>query len=248
MKPVATGAACRPGRPRPMGTQNAGAGSTKMSPRLPAFRSPDCERATDQPLLLRLGRVAAHRGSAPPACGSSRSALPRPIEALADAAMRWSSRVPVAGWPRSASAAAWPTSRGALGLPVVLVVGVRLGCLNHALLSDRAIRAVGPAARRLDRQRARSPAMAALEDESRNAASRARCAAAGAAAALRCTEWRCRGPRGAAGRYAEPLAAAPQSGARLRSLLKSLTLRWKCPLRMMPSWPCPAAPSSDRLT
>ncbi|HEY0178654.1 MAG TPA: dethiobiotin synthase [Dokdonella sp.] len=31
----------------------------------------------------------------------------------------------------------------ALGLPVVLVVGMRLGCLNHALLSARAIRADG---------------------------------------------------------------------------------------------------------
>ena len=27
----------------------------------------------------------------------------------------------------------------ALGLPVILVVGLRLGCLNHALLSTRAI-------------------------------------------------------------------------------------------------------------
>jgi dethiobiotin synthetase len=31
----------------------------------------------------------------------------------------------------------------ALGLPVVLVVGLRLGCLNHALLSARAIAADG---------------------------------------------------------------------------------------------------------
>jgi dethiobiotin synthetase len=30
-----------------------------------------------------------------------------------------------------------------LGLPVLLVVGVRLGCINHALLSARAIRADG---------------------------------------------------------------------------------------------------------
>jgi dethiobiotin synthetase len=30
-----------------------------------------------------------------------------------------------------------------LGLPVVLVVGVRLGCLNHARLTERAIRADG---------------------------------------------------------------------------------------------------------
>ena len=32
---------------------------------------------------------------------------------------------------------------GALGLPVLLVVGVRLGCLNHALLSADAIRGRG---------------------------------------------------------------------------------------------------------
>ena len=31
----------------------------------------------------------------------------------------------------------------ALGLPVLLVVGLRLGCLNHALLSAQAIRAAG---------------------------------------------------------------------------------------------------------
>jgi dethiobiotin synthetase len=31
----------------------------------------------------------------------------------------------------------------ALGLPVVLVVGMRLGCLNHALLTARAVRASG---------------------------------------------------------------------------------------------------------
>lgn len=34
---------------------------------------------------------------------------------------------------------------GALGLPVVLVVGLRLGCLNHALLTAEAIRASGSA-------------------------------------------------------------------------------------------------------
>jgi dethiobiotin synthetase len=31
----------------------------------------------------------------------------------------------------------------ALGLPVVLVVGMRLGCLNHAVLTARAIQASG---------------------------------------------------------------------------------------------------------
>ena len=43
-----------------------------------------------------------------------------------------------------------------LGLPVLLVVGMRLGCLNHALLSARAIRARGLRARRLGRQPHRS--------------------------------------------------------------------------------------------
>jgi dethiobiotin synthetase len=30
-----------------------------------------------------------------------------------------------------------------LGLPVILVVGMRLGCLSHALLTARAVRAAG---------------------------------------------------------------------------------------------------------
>ena len=51
----------------------------------------------------------------------------------------------------------------ALGLPVVLVVGLRLGCLNHALLSADAIRArglrlVGWVANRID------PSMLATQD------------------------------------------------------------------------------------
>ncbi|MGH8428095.1 MAG: dethiobiotin synthase [Gammaproteobacteria bacterium] len=36
-----------------------------------------------------------------------------------------------------------PALAAALGLPVVLVVGLRLGCLNHALLSAESIRAAG---------------------------------------------------------------------------------------------------------
>jgi dethiobiotin synthetase len=48
------------------------------------------------------------------------------------------------GWrvPLSASATLADVAIG-LGLPVVLVVGLRLGCLNHALLSAEAIRADG---------------------------------------------------------------------------------------------------------
>ncbi len=61
-----------------------------------------------------------------------------------------------------------PTHTGAdlaqaLGLPVLLVVGLRLGCLNHALLSAEAIRArglplAGWVANRID------PAMAAADE------------------------------------------------------------------------------------
>lgn len=61
-----------------------------------------------------------------------------------------------------------PTHTGAdlaqaLGLPVLLVVGLRLGCLNHALLSAEAIRArgltlAGWVANRID------PGMAAADD------------------------------------------------------------------------------------
>ena len=39
-----------------------------------------------------------------------------------------------------------------LALPVIFVVGMRLGCLNHALLTREAIRSCGPAVRRLDRE------------------------------------------------------------------------------------------------
>ena len=51
----------------------------------------------------------------------------------------------------------------AMGLPVVLVVGLRLGCLNHAMLSAQAIRATGAAlagwiANRID------PTMACTEE------------------------------------------------------------------------------------
>ena len=41
---------------------------------------------------------------------------------------------------------------GKLALPVIFVVGMRLGCLNHALLTREAIRSRGSAVRRLDRQ------------------------------------------------------------------------------------------------
>lgn len=70
----------------------------------------------------------------------------------------------VGGWavPFSASLMQADLVR-ALGLPVVLVVGLRLGCLNHALLSARAIaadgcRLAGWVGNRID------PAMARVEE------------------------------------------------------------------------------------
>jgi dethiobiotin synthetase len=50
----------------------------------------------------------------------------------------------VGGWEAPLSASLrQPALVRALGLPVVLVVGLRLGCLNHAILSARAIAADG---------------------------------------------------------------------------------------------------------
>jgi len=50
----------------------------------------------------------------------------------------------VGGWcaPLSAEATVADMALG-LGLPVVMVVGMRLGCLNHALLTEQAMRASG---------------------------------------------------------------------------------------------------------
>jgi dethiobiotin synthetase len=58
----------------------------------------------------------------------------------------------------------------ALGLPVILVVGMRLGCLNHALLTQEAIEArglklAGWIANRVDAQMRRFPEnLATLEN------------------------------------------------------------------------------------
>src|SRR6476469_122039 len=50
----------------------------------------------------------------------------------------------VGGWAAPLSATLTQAELvSALGIPVVLVVGLRLGCLNHAILSDRAIIADG---------------------------------------------------------------------------------------------------------
>jgi dethiobiotin synthetase len=50
----------------------------------------------------------------------------------------------VGGWEVPVSEdAGMPDLAAALGLPVILVVGIRLGCINHALLTAEAVRARG---------------------------------------------------------------------------------------------------------
>jgi dethiobiotin synthetase len=50
----------------------------------------------------------------------------------------------VGGWEVPVSEdAGMPDLAVALGLPVILVVGIRLGCINHALLTAKAVRARG---------------------------------------------------------------------------------------------------------
>ncbi|MBF6992690.1 dethiobiotin synthase [Cupriavidus sp. IK-TO18] len=73
-----------------------------------------------------------------------------PIRAAFDALRRQADAVVVEGVggfhvPLDAGAVRWSTADLAvmLGLPVVMVVGIRLGCLNHAVLTAEAIRARG---------------------------------------------------------------------------------------------------------
>lgn len=79
------------------------------------------------------------------------------IQALCDAYRRIAAAADVVvvegagGWYVPVGEPGMPGTRGptmadlavALGLPVLLVVGIRLGCLNHALLAAEAIRAGG---------------------------------------------------------------------------------------------------------
>ena len=97
--------------------------------------------------------IAARRGRRHDRSRSHRALLPRARRAR----RTWWSwkgvggfRVPLGPGADTAQLAA------RLALPVVLVVGVRLGCLNHALLTAEAIAAPRPHARRLGRQSRRS--------------------------------------------------------------------------------------------
>ena len=95
------------------------------------------------PVLLREPMAphiaAASRGAE----HHARTRYARPSSGSRRAPTSSSSRASAASWSRSATI--WDTGDLAreLALPVVLVVGMRLGCLNHALLTARAIAAAG---------------------------------------------------------------------------------------------------------
>ena len=127
MKPVASGCVLERAR--------AGATTTRSRCRRRALPSP----SYDESIRSRCRRRRRRRS--PPRWPASVSLAPilARLRALGRAAPTWSwSKASAAGWRR------WPTpgavrAGAALELPVILVVGMKLGCLNHARLSERAI-------------------------------------------------------------------------------------------------------------
>jgi dethiobiotin synthetase len=120
----------------------------------------DGEKTNEDVLALR----AASTCRVPPELDNP-VLLPDPVSPHIAAARAGGPLISPTWWPASAGSRCWPmpwwwkaraASRcrcrtretgadlaEALGLPVVLVVGLRLGCLNHALLTAGAIRARG---------------------------------------------------------------------------------------------------------
>lgn len=146
MKPVASGAIDTPDGPR---SEDAlalldalrGDAAQAVSPAaMPAAAPPDY--ATVNPILLReplSPHIAArHEGrtiTLAPLLAAYGRLVPGADFVVVEGAGGWA--VPLSDTLMQADLAR------ALTLPIVLVVGVRLGCINHALLSARAIRADG---------------------------------------------------------------------------------------------------------
>lgn len=131
MKPVAAGTVCMAGRP-----------ASEDALALRAASSIDVPPDLDNPVLLpdplSPHLAAARAGVRIEVAGLARSY--RALAQLADAVVVEGAggfHVPLNETDTGADLAQ------ALGLPVVLVVGLRLGCLNHALLTAEAIRARG---------------------------------------------------------------------------------------------------------
>ena len=106
----------------------------------------------------------------PPARRSTSTASPPPIRVSPRPRTRSSSKAPGERWSRSRARSDMLDIPVRLALPVLLVVGIRLGCLNHALLSAlaisaRGLRLAGWVANRIDPEMMASDAnVAALVD------------------------------------------------------------------------------------
>lgn len=131
MKPVAAGASDAAGR---WGNEDVAA--------LAAASNVQADRSSVNPYLLKLA-VAPHIAAAAEGVVIDLSAIERSfatLRELADVVVVegvGGFRVPLTDREDSADLAV------RLGLPVILVVGMRLGCLNHALLTVEAIAARG---------------------------------------------------------------------------------------------------------
>ena len=128
MKPVASGSdrtARRPAKRRRPGPDGSRQRSSTLRPGEPLLL-----RTRDFP-AYRSRRRRYHRRYSPSSAATSTPSQPQ---------QTWSSsKAPAAGWPRSARTASIKDLAKALDLPVVLVVGIRLGCINHARLTKLAI-------------------------------------------------------------------------------------------------------------
>jgi dethiobiotin synthetase len=131
MKPVAAGALETPGGPRNddalelLGASNVAAAYEDVNPYLLALPASPHLAARAAGVSIRHESIVA----------SYRRLAAMSDVVIAEGAGGW--LAPISGTQTMADIA------GKLALPVILVVGMRLGCLNHALLTRDAIRACG---------------------------------------------------------------------------------------------------------
>lgn len=162
MKPVASGCAAgpAPALPDPLADGLAGAGlaSIRACPPAPgtgpmALRSDDAERLLaqgSQPMPYELINPYAFAPPIAPHIAAGLAGVEITLETIATAYQALAAQT---DWVLVEGVGGWRVPLGprlavsdlpaALGLPVVLVVGLRLGCLNHALLTCEAIRRSG---------------------------------------------------------------------------------------------------------
>jgi dethiobiotin synthetase len=142
MKPVATGAVPLPAGAESLRRFSANGLINEDVAAIAAFCPPECESSLINPYCFELPvspHIAARRAGV--------SIEPERIAAAYEALAQQCAAVVVegtGGWLAPIGERATMAEIAVrLRLPVVLVVGVRLGCLNHALLSQQAILATG---------------------------------------------------------------------------------------------------------